>query len=735
MQQHTQGSASLGARRPPPEQTLRQQVARHELACRDDPAAFVQATAAWALGAWLALALPALLAVLALAAALAGWWMDEAVWPPLVALLGLLLGWTLASAVWPQALPAGGKTLPRNQAPRLFSLVDRLRGAPPPAPSRPAGAPPQPLLPRAIAAWRQHRNPPLAVQLDSSLQAELQEAPRLGLLGWPQRRLRLGLPLLMALDGPQLAGVLAREFAHQGRGVEPRLAWIFRLHQRWASLSPAQRPARLSAPGADLARRLFYRHLYPGFEARALVLAQLHQRAADACAVQVAGAAAALQAPLALAVQQRYLDQDFWPRLWEQAARVPEPDAAPLRGLRVLLRDSPRQPAARRWLAEALKLLHTQRALEPSLRERVAWLQGQAGDEADAPAAQPAPVEVPVVPARSAAEVLLGSGLEPWIDMLDADWRHQVSDEWREQHADHRRRERLLNELADADANEPLPLADLLLWARLARRVQGPGAALAPLRLTMARHHAIGEARYLLACALLDHGPAVQPRGRRPDPTPSQAEAIELLQSLANEGRESLQYTQALAADPHWRLPAAQRLEVVLEQREDFEALKPVRARLRELALEAERAEKVLRSFQGEQQLEAAPTGLRSRHTGTLPSTAAQLHTRLSARVLADTLALLKSEPAVGKAWLLRKTSPQVRGWSLYLMVIERSHALFQPDPAQWSALLEARIQLPLPVAVVDLGQPYWQDIGRTDLVQAMRSTEGACIYTAEAPK
>jgi hypothetical protein len=157
-------------------------------------------------------------------------------------------------------------------------------------------------------------------------------------------------------------------------------------------------------------------------------------------------------------------------------------------------------------------------------------------------------------------------------------------------------------------------------------------------------------------------------------------------------------------------LPAARQLESVLEQREAFEQLKPVRERLRKLEQEAREAREELEDFDSPQTLAAA---------------------RVSPRVLRETLHLMKREVAIGRAWLLRKTSPAARGWSLYLLVIERSGSLRQPDVNTWWETLRDRVPLPFPFMVIDLSHPFWADQARVDLVQQFREASSGLIYTA----
>ena len=94
-------------------------------------------------------------------------------------------------------------------------------------------------------------------------------------------------------------------------------------------------------------------------------------------------------------------------------------------------------------------------------------------------------------------------------------------------------------------------------------------------------------------------------------------------------------------------------------------------------------------------------------------------------------VALLQSQPSVGRAWMFRKTHSQCSGWVLHLLVIERSKVLGQPDPHTWWRWLRQRINLPLQFMVVDLANPFWTALARSDLVAQFRSADEACFYRA----
>lgn len=668
------------------EQAFRRRVGQHANAWRDRPRRFLIETALAALAAqalgWVAIAL---------VVAMAGWSIvtlaGEASSVGQAAAWLLLLG--AAGATWPLArllrLQPGvplGLALAPGQAPALSALIDEVRAH--------------------LHAAQVHQ-----VVLDTSLGARLVERPRLGPLGLSRHTLVLGLPLMMSLTPGPLAALLAVELAPLRRAPDWRSAWrdpapwLERQRRLWASLAAAWRPARLLPQWADAFTTLFLRHFWPRFEARALVIARDEAVAADRLACSVGRGPALAQALLRTAIQQHFLDEVFWPRRWDGTRQSAVPDALPLRELKVLIAASLRHPQAKAWLQESLHAapsrVHGRADGRAALRERLA-LTGE-------------PLAITAAAGPNAAEALLGAELDGWIDTLDRLWQQRIAADWADRHHDHRQRERLLTELAEADAEKPLPLDDHLLWVRTAHAVLGAAAALPVARAALSRHTSSAAARHLLGSLLLDAQGPLPPRSREPDLPAPAAEGAGLLMALVHSEEHHDRFGRAVRqelADPSWSLHAARRLERAWMQREDLDALRMLRSRLPELEREADQALGALLNFDGGQALTPA---------------------RLSARALRPLLDRLRREPAVGRAWLFAKTDTRARGWVLHLLVVERSNSLDQPGPRHEWAELRALLDPPHPCRVIDLSHPDWTGPKRMDIVQQFMDTAGGRIH------
>lgn len=208
----------------------------------------------------------------------AGLWVAWRGWPNLGVLLVALACFAIAWALRPRVAPAPGDILPRERAPALYALVER------------------------IAAELRLARPP-AIVLTDEFNAGY------GTVTWRRRPvLWLGLPLLAVLDGQERVAVLAHELAHGVNGDPQRRLIVSSALQSLDSWHQTLRPTRILIGGglftftaSLLSLLLWLLSLVP--YTIALVLLQLlwrmSQRAeylADALSARVAGSAAAVSA-------------------------------------------------------------------------------------------------------------------------------------------------------------------------------------------------------------------------------------------------------------------------------------------------------------------------------------------------------------------------------------------------------------------------------------------------------
>ncbi|TDM06248.1 MAG: hypothetical protein C4K60_16720 [Ideonella sp. MAG2] len=269
---------------------------------------------------------------------------------------------------------------------------------------------------------------------------------------------------------------------------------------------------------------------------------------------------------------------------------------------------------------------------------------------------------------------------------------------WASHYRHARRQAALLQDLVQEEAlGQGLPLADRLLWARTAWQLEGRMAAREPLMRLMREHPQVDEAHYLVACLELDEADDPNSTQNR---SALRRSGLERLEALARQGNSE------------WALAAARRLEEAYEEGEDFAGLADLRPLRKALEARDQQALEALFDFGGRVEL-------------SVPN--------FSPRVLRPILDVLRREPAVGRAFLLKRTASQAAGWSLYLLVVERKRGVPQPDPQHWWQALEEQIDMPLRLMVADLDHPHWANPARQPLVEHIKRIEGACIYSGRS--
>ena len=344
------------------------------------------------------------------------------VWLGLFA-VGLL--WATLRALWVSFDEPAGVPLSREDAPRLFDALDRIR--------------------------ERIDGPPVHhVYLDDDFNASIRQLPRFGLLGGAVNYLSVGLPLLMALDRRRLLSVLAHEYGHL-RGNHGRLsAWIYRTRLSWLKLDESlQRNEGLMAAVSQA----FFRWYFPRFAAKTFALARQDEYEADRISAQLLGTSVAAAALTEIAVKGAWYAEDFWPAHWARAAREAGP-GGPFAASRMQLRAAPDPVFAREALRGAMRRVSDVDDTHPVLRDRL-----EAFDEK---------AQLPEWSAKPALDMLADQGLK-WIEHFDRQWCRNHADGWK-QHFSYlgRVRERVNALAASAGRNNA---EEMVEWADLERRL------------------------------------------------------------------------------------------------------------------------------------------------------------------------------------------------------------------------------------------------------------------------
>jgi len=423
--------------------------------------------------------------------------------------LGVLAA-IILRASWVRFSPPAGYEVCREDAPRLFLLIDKLTTA--------LGTPPF------------HH-----VLIVNDLNAAVAQRPRLGIFGWYQNYLLLGLPLMLAMTPVQFRAVLAHELGHLGHSHGRFSGWIYRTRMVWSRLLEELR-AR-DHWGSVLFTK-FLDWYAPFFNAYSFVLARAQEYEADRQAARLVGAHAMKDALASLQIIARLMDELYWPALNRRTITNPSPPASHFDELiTVLQRVTPRD-SIQKWMREAMQQTTGYADTHPALADRLTALD-QLPEKPNAP--EP-PADFPHLRdphETTAANYYLDAHATTTREALDRRWGESVADEWQQKHEEMAAARARCQALSDKSATVGLSIDELWEYARQMEALESDRAALPLLQqlLMKAPTHAAAN---LAVGRLL----------------------------LAQDDQAGLQYLEkALAADRDAVIPACQLASSFLERR------------------------------------------------------------------------------------------------------------------------------------------------------------------------
>ena len=358
------------------------------------------------------------------------------------------LGSALVRSLWVRLTPPKGLEVKPETAPELFSMIRAL--------CKELDAPPF------------HR-----VLLTGDLNASVVQLPRLGVFGWQQNYLMLGLPLMEGLSAAQFRSVLAHECAHLSRNHSRFAAWIYRVRRTWSEA--CRRMVGRGRAGWGLVSR-FVKWYGPYFDAYSFVLARSNEYEADRCAARIAGVSAAGEALMKIQVQGALLSTNFWPSIYQQAGTIPAPPGNAFVNLANILRAGPSEADHRKWLAQAFQVPTNTADTHPCLKDRLRSIGFL--PQGDNPTL---PVEVPHDNAPSAAVELLGGNLDSLRAEIEQHWRSAVEKNWKERFDQAQGLDKKLKDVELKLASEPRTAERLWERATLIANLRGEEKAELPL--------------------------------------------------------------------------------------------------------------------------------------------------------------------------------------------------------------------------------------------------------------
>lgn len=300
--------------------------------------------------------------------------------------------WTMLTTRFPRP---EGREITRAEAPALFARIDDMQ--------------------TRMDGPRFHR-----VLLTDELNAAVAQHPRLGLFGWEENHLILGLPLLQVLSADEAMAVVAHEYGHLS-GQHGRFgAFIYRLRGAWSRMQGISE--QWTDWGSRLVARMF-RWYAPWFNAYSFVLARRNEYEADRSAVELVGLTPAANALARVNIASQFESAHYWPDIYRRVRHDPEPPTQRSAAWQQAWREKLSADRQQEFLASSLARVTDHDDTHPALTDRLRAM-----------GCDPATIVPPPLATESAAAAFFGTQLPVLQQELDNLWREQVQEQWNGRH-------------------------------------------------------------------------------------------------------------------------------------------------------------------------------------------------------------------------------------------------------------------------------------------------------------
>lgn len=366
--------------------------------------------------------------------------------------------------------PPEGISLSAERTPELFRMIDEVN--------------------------ERVRGPQLhEVVVNGDLNAGVVQIPRRGGVFGQRNYLVLGLPYMQALSPDEFRAVIAHELGHLSNDHGRFGAWIYRIQMTWWQLLHALEEK--GHWGSGIFRR-FFRWYAPYFEAYSYPLRRAHEFEADEAAAEAAGARPAATSLLVGAIASRYLDGEYWPKVYRRADEEREPPAAFV-AMREQLVCAKEHESASMWLQQELTREPAPHDTHPTTAERIRHLGLDPTEVLQAASSNGAS-------AQTAAQAFLGSAETTLTEVIDETWRGMVRSAWSERHDEAQRMKSMLKELDGRAGHSELSVDDARLRADLTAEFRGAQQSLPLYREMLARAPDDAAANFAVGQILLEQG-------------------------------------------------------------------------------------------------------------------------------------------------------------------------------------------------------------------------------------
>lgn len=361
---------------------------------------------------------------------------------PMLLVIGIIL-----RSFWIKLEPIQGISISRKDAPEVFRTVEEIR--------------------KAIQGPRIDK-----VLLVSEFNAAIVQLPRLGMLGWHENCLMLGLPLMQSLTLDQFRAVLSHELGHLSGNHGRLRGKIYRARAIWEQLL-----TRLTEQGSigTLLFSRFFKWYVPYFDAYSFVLARMQEYQADLCSVEMVDKYTAADALININIKGQYLNERYWTNIYEDSRHSPDAPKNAYTAFPSSLAAGLKESDVQIWLDNAFRARTDHSDTHPALTDRLTQILGLAPDQCRKYAEDN--VDQIIAVETSAADHMLGAGAKEYLERWDRDWYDTNYYVYSQRYDMYKNLELELEELEAKDKNGALKGNEIKMIALRTAQLRGFTAA------------------------------------------------------------------------------------------------------------------------------------------------------------------------------------------------------------------------------------------------------------------
>ncbi len=458
-----------------------------------------------------------------------------------ILLIPLGLAAVVLRSLWVEFPEPDGHELRYEDAPRLFDLAKSTR--------------------EATSGPKLHK-----LLLTDEFNAAIVQRPLLGMFGWHENYLIVGLPLLRGLSADEVRAVIAHEFGHLSGKHSAFSAWIYRVRQTWEQVLLRLHLEQRFGSGIF---ESFFNWYAPYFTAYSFVLARAREYEADQTSVQLCGKEKTAGMLIKLELRDRLVSEEFWPSFFERAGKEVDVPKETFTEMLCALRQPIGPEKAQTWFSESLTRKHSYVDTHPALGERL--------EAIGYPDIRTTEDLEPFLKADDhwGDEYFLPSVPPEFVASKNRLWREAVAESWRERRKSVGEMEKKLAALEEKAKSEELTIEERWERARILRLTQGCAAALPLFEEIVAVDPEHAGAVYSIGEALLEQGDEAgiskieQVMAKEAGSIPAGCELIYNFLSARKRREEAAQYRQRVA-DYYKEAELAQQERNVISVKDDF---------------------------------------------------------------------------------------------------------------------------------------------------------------------